>query len=925
MAAVRAIVRQAEWGRVREFTAADRTSPALLAITGEAGAGKSTLWRSGVAAAREAGRLVLRTEPSASETDMSFAGLSDLLAEVLPEVSAGIPAPQLEGLEVALLLRAAGAEPPTAHAVGLAALATLRACASRQPVLLAIDDVQWLDDASMETLTFAFRRMTGDKVSLLIAARTAASPDPLTAGEPSPPQGWRSLLTALSDSAVIDLAPLDISQVRQLLPDRVTAARARFIAEESRGNPFWARAILASLDSGESTVPPVARSLPGRLSRALSPAAAEALTVVAAAGRVRLTEALTLLAHLEDPAAAVDAAVLAGVLLDGDRLTVAHPLIAAAAVDALPPGRRAQLYRRLADASADPERRGHFAAVAAGTEPDAAVAADLDAAAAAAHARAGNGAAAQFASRAVAFTPASDGAALVRRRIRAGELLFLAGEVEPSLRQLEPVDIHQLATPDLERALPLLLDMADLVHGSAAATAIVARAVDNVGDDPRRRALVLALASDYSYGMPGRRQAAATEAISCAERADPHARPALHRALINLAVAKVYAAEGLDATLLGRAETLEAALPAVRLHDTADLHRGIWSAYVDELDTARAALNRCADLARASGDDYPLSVFLSYLAIVEELAGNFAGAATLLEAEHTVARWHDWPDQAWHVKPRCELLIAAGDLDEAIRLADECLPDDERATAATRFAGGAVRGRASVWRGAREVAVHHLERAAACADEMEWRDPGLRDRIDAERAEAYVAIGRLEDAREIASWLREMGGRLGRPVLAGDAHRIDALVQASGGELDTAAASARAAVAAHGASPLRVELARSLLLLGRIERRRKARRESRSALHRALKIATECGHRPLAAQVEHELPRVAAVRSGTELTATEERVAHLISEGATNREVAAAMFVSVRTVETHVASIYRKLGVRTRIELSRHFSGISDR
>jgi DNA-binding CsgD family transcriptional regulator len=387
----------------------------------------------------------------------------------------------------------------------------------------------------------------------------------------------------------------------------------------------------------------------------------------------------------------------------------------------------------------------------------------------------------------------------------------------------------------------------------------------------------------------------------------------------------VYSAEGLDPTLLGRAEALEAALPAVRLHDTADLHRGIWSAYVDELDTARAALSRCADLARASGDDYPLSVFLSYLAIVEELAGNFAGAATLLEAEQAVAQWHDWPEQAWHVKPRCELLIAAGDLDEAIRLADECLPDDEAATAATRFAGGAVRGRASVWRGAPEVAVHHLERAAACADEMEWCDPGLRDRIDAERAEAYVAIGRLEDACEIASWLREVGGRLGRPALAGDAHRIDALMQASGGELDAAAASARAAVAAHGASPLRVELARSQLVLGRIERRRKARRESRRALHRALQIATECGHRPLAAQVEHELPRVAAVRSGRELTATEQRVAHLISAGATNREVAAAMFVSVRTVETHVASIYRKLGVRTRIELSRHFSGISDR
>ena len=107
MAAVRGIARPAEWHRVREFTANEPTSPAVLAITGEAGAGKSTLWRSGVVAALEAGHLVLRTEPSAGETDMSFAGLSDLLATVLPGVADSVPLPQLEALEVALLLRAA--------------------------------------------------------------------------------------------------------------------------------------------------------------------------------------------------------------------------------------------------------------------------------------------------------------------------------------------------------------------------------------------------------------------------------------------------------------------------------------------------------------------------------------------------------------------------------------------------------------------------------------------------------------------------------------------------------------------------------------------------------------------------------------------------------------------------------------------------
>ena len=122
----------------------------------------------------------------------------------------------------------------------------------------------------METLTFAFRRITSGPLSVLIAARTASSPDPLTAGEPAPPQGWRSLLLALSDREVIGLAPLDMSQIQHLLPDTVTAAQARKIARESRGNPFWAKAILARLDSGESILPPVARSLPERLSRSLT-------------------------------------------------------------------------------------------------------------------------------------------------------------------------------------------------------------------------------------------------------------------------------------------------------------------------------------------------------------------------------------------------------------------------------------------------------------------------------------------------------------------------------------------------------------------------------------------------------------------------------------------------------------------------------
>ena len=109
--------------------------------------------------------------------------------------------------------------------------------------------------------------------------------------------------------------------------------------------------------------------------------------------------------------------------------------------------------------------------------------------------------------------------------------------------------------------------------------------------------------------------------------------------------------------------------------------------------------------------------------------------------------------------------------------------------------------------------------------------------------------------------------------------------------------------------------------MGQIERRRKARGQSRDALRRAYGLAADMGHRPLLAQIGQEMPRIAAERSGAGLTATERRVADLIAGGATNKDAAAALFVSVRTIETHVASIYRKLGVRTRAELARRLSG----
>ena len=915
-----AIVRATEWRRVQDFIIEEGHSPSVLVIEGEAGAGKSTLWRYGVELAAGRGDQVLRSDPSENEYDLAFAGLSDLLAEVLPNMGPAIPPPQREALEVTMLLRSSTGVPPPPRAVGAAVLAVLRELALPKKVLVGIDDVQWFDEASLDALVFALRRFDAGPLKMLLTARSEVA-DPLSVGGPPPSSNWRTLLAAQPQTESMVLAPLTMSQVRGLLGSSISAREARIVAEQSRGNPFWAL-VLASNPTGSLASAPTYAGLQDRLSQALSPAATEALAVVAAVGRIRVVDALAVLAHVDDAEAALDAAVLAGVITEnGERLAPAHPLIGAAALSMLPPGRRMSLYQRLADASPEPERYAHFAALASGPGPNTEVAEALDVAAAAAHARGANTAAAQFAVQAVDQSDETDNAAVAERHVRAGELLFLAGDLEHALERLESLDLDRLEAHQLERALPLLLDLVDVVRSASEATEIIASLVAHApGAEMRRRALIFALAADIQYGMAGQRQSAAMEAIRCAETGGPPATAILHRALINLMAVKVIGGEGVDDALLERAELLEAEIGPLRLYDTADLHRGLWNRYVERLDESRAAMNRSIARAQEAGDDYALSVFLSYLAATEMLAGNLTEASAAIDRAQDAELWHSWTPSPFHLEPRCELLIAHGDFDRAVMLADHYLPDDAHTSYPARFMGSYVRGKVCFWRGDFSAAARHLHVAANHADRCDWADPGVRSRLDSLLAEALVNVGRAEDASEIADRLRRVGARLARQALLGDADRIEALVAAHRGDLDSAVVAAHSATAAHNASPLRVEAARSLLVLGRIQRRRRARKQSRDALNRSLVLASSIGHRPLIHEVESELERVASVRTGSELTAAELRVAELIARGASNREASEALFVSVRTVETHVAAIYRKLGVRSRSQLTQRLS-----
>jgi DNA-binding CsgD family transcriptional regulator len=231
-----------------------------------------------------------------------------------------------------------------------------------------------------------------------------------------------------------------------------------------------------------------------------------------------------------------------------------------------------------------------------------------------------------------------------------------------------------------------------------------------------------------------------------------------------------------------------------------------------------------------------------------------------------------------------------------------------------------VLGAVALLRGDDEQAVSVLMTALELARAEGIHEPGRRQRLEGDLGQALVNTSRLAEAESLAAEMRALGDRAGRPTILGVGLRIKGLALAARGELTEAGLVLAAAVDAHRKSQLPLELGRSLLAQGQVMRRRKAKRDARNTLMSALESFTRLGAEPFARIAEGELARVQPGRSGGELTKTEQRIADLVATGLTNREVAAQLFASVRTVEGHLAAVYRKLGVRSRTELARLLS-----
>ncbi len=348
-ASSRLVGRDTELAQLHQFLEAQPASTSTLVLAGGPGFGKTALWEAGVDAARRRGTAVLVARPSEPEAQLSFAALSDLLELVDGSVLAALPGPQRRALEVALLRSEPSDQPPEARAIAAGFLGVLRELASRAPLMVAVDDVQWLDAASAGALRFAQRRLDDEAIVFLLTERTG-------------PGNGRF---GAERSARVEVGGLSMGAARLLLAERLDFHPPRLllrrIFESTGGNPLFTLELARSLRETETelrleqplAVPSELGALLGERLSSLSDATKSAALGAALASdpSTELIEALL----GPDAASALKELIGAGVIeVAGHRIHFTHPLLASTVTTAALPHERRAMQRQLAQLVDDP-------------------------------------------------------------------------------------------------------------------------------------------------------------------------------------------------------------------------------------------------------------------------------------------------------------------------------------------------------------------------------------------------------------------------------------------------------------------------------------------------------------------------------------------------------------------------------------------
>jgi hypothetical protein len=608
--------RSTEQRSVTDFLRAASSEPCALVIEGEPGIGKSTVWLGALDKARETGFAVLSTRPAAAESVLAYSALADLLGGSDPAVVARLPAPQRLAVDQVLLRGTPDGSGTDQRAVAAGFVSIIEDLAGIAPVLLAIDDLQWVDQSSADVVAFAARRLSGP-VGVLAAARTQPDGDDAAC--------WLQLR---QPNAVrrIRVGPMGLGGLRAVIDARLGRSFPRpvmtRIHDVSGGNPFYALELARMLD--DDAVTATGLTLPGSLAALVSarmgnlgPEVREVLLAAACLGAP--TVALVAAATNRDPTDALElleAAEDQGVVgIDGARLHFTHPLLATGVYAGASPARRRRMHRRLAGVVSDPELQARHLALAA-TSGDEETLTALDAAAKLARRRGAPTAAAELVDLAVSL-----GGDTPRRRIRSARNHLDAGHPARAQAQLQET-IEALPAGALRAEALTMLALVAHHDSFLEATQILERALDEVGDHLPLRAQTLVTLS-FLLLNDGDLVAAlriAEDAVTDAERLGYP--PLLSQALGMAVHLRFRLGEGLDEPSLQRALQLEDPdiyMPAVLRPSLQNALLLSWSGELDQAYEKFVSIRRrCVE----HGEEYELILVAFNLCQIEVWRGH---------------------------------------------------------------------------------------------------------------------------------------------------------------------------------------------------------------------------------------------------------------------------------------------------------------
>jgi DNA-binding CsgD family transcriptional regulator len=872
----------------------------VVVLRGEAGAGKSALLEFVIERAQ--GWRVVSAVGIESESELAYGGLHQLCASLLDRLDQ-LPTPQRDALGTVFGVRAG--EAPDRFLVGLATLTLLAGVADQQPLLCVVDDTQWLDDASAQIVLFVARRFLAERIALVCVAGPGNG-DGVLAGLPGLPVNG----LGESDSRTLLL---------ENLAGPVDAAVSEQIIAESHGNPLallelprtWNTAELAG-GFGIPARQPVGSKIELSFARRLRLLPAETQLFVLAAAAEASGDPLLLHRAAEnlglDPAMS-GPALDAGLLDVSARVSFAHPLVRSAAYSSATADDRQRVHRALAeatDAERDPDRCAWHRARAA-PSPDENVAAELERSAGRAQARGGLAAAAAFLERASALSP--DSAKRAQRALRAAEAKQVAGAPQAAsallavamdgpLDELESASAQRLKGQialDLRRggeATPLLLEAASRL--------------ERVEPTAARKTYLAAL---FAASL------VSEEALRCAAEAARNApRPGVTASADDLMLDGL-AIRFTDGYVAG-ASLIKQALRAYRDQDLTTVEDVRWPGAARRIapemlddETWYDLVTRSVELARQRGALGVLPLALNNLAFVRIFTGELDAATPLLEEADAIADATD-ADRitfGW-------LMLAAFRGDETA-LSEHVEADKAKAI---------IRGDGL------------LPTVGQHASALMHNGLG---RYDAALTAAEAAS--RPDAPLTTTWslpeLIEAASRCGKTALALDAvERLTERTQAAGTEW-AIGIEARSRALLNDGPPaeelyheaidrltrcrIAPERARTHLLYGEWLRRAARRVDARQQLRTAHDMLSNFGMHGFAERARRELiatgerPRKRNPETRSDLTAQEAQIAQLASEGLTNPEIGARLFLSPRTVEWHLRGVYSKLSIRSRKEL----------